>query len=133
VTIDMSGLDSVQLIGENKNKNGNEERIVSVGAGADWLHVYKYLDAFNLSAAGGRNGAVGVAGLLTGGGISYFSPRTGWACDGIEGVEVCGFSSFSAFPVPFWDGTTASISGLRVAGLMYHIKDCACKWISHHR
>lgn len=73
VTIDLRGLDSVEL---------NEERsLVSVGVGASWGNVYTLLDQYNLSVAGGRAFSVGVGGLSTGGGISYFGPRYGWACD----------------------------------------------------
>jgi hypothetical protein len=38
--------------------------------------------------AGGRNGAVGVGGLTTGGGISYFSPQVGFTCDTVRNFEV---------------------------------------------
>ncbi len=80
VTLDMAGLKATTL---NEDKS-----VVSVGAGALWNDVYGYLDSFNLSAAGGRNGLVGVGGLLVGGGISHFSPRVGWACDGVVAFEV---------------------------------------------
>ncbi|KAK1241850.1 hypothetical protein MKX07_007673 [Trichoderma sp. CBMAI-0711] len=80
VTIDMTSLNATVLSGDGKS--------VAVGAGAVWNDVYGYLDEFSLAAAGGRNGLVGVGGLLLGGGISHFSPRVGWACDGIIGYEV---------------------------------------------
>ena len=80
VTIDMTGLNSTAL---------NADRsIAQVGAGAAWLSVYEYLDQYNISVAGGRNGNVGVGGLLVGGGISHFSPRVGWACDNVVNFEV---------------------------------------------
>ena len=90
VTIDMTGLNSVAV---------NADRTVaSVGAGATWLDVYSYLDTLGLSVAGGRNGAVGVGGLTLGGGISYFAPRVGWACDNVVNFEVCYLStSISGF------------------------------------
>ncbi len=80
VTIDMTALNSVNLSCDGS--------VASVGAGAAWLDAYQYLDAFNLSVAGGRNGLVGVGGLIVGGGISHFSPRVGWACDGVVNFEV---------------------------------------------
>ncbi|KAL7907982.1 hypothetical protein GGI35DRAFT_76225 [Trichoderma velutinum] len=80
VTFDMASLNATVL-----SKEGTS---VAVGAGAVWNDVYGYLDDFNLSAAGGRNGLVGVGGLLLGGGISHFSPRVGWASDGVVGFEV---------------------------------------------
>ncbi|KAF2727877.1 FAD-binding domain-containing protein [Polyplosphaeria fusca] len=80
VTIDMRALNSVALdAGRTK---------ASVGAGASWQDIYTYLDAYNVSVAGGRNGAVGVGGLLLGGGISYFAPRVGWACDNVVNFEI---------------------------------------------
>ncbi|KAM0473204.1 hypothetical protein ACHAPX_008255 [Trichoderma viride] len=80
VTIDMKYLNATVL---NKDKAS-----VAVGAGAVWNDVFGYLGNFNLAAAGGRNGGVGVGGLLLGGGISHFSPRVGWACDGVVEFEV---------------------------------------------
>lgn len=80
VTIDMTGL--------NKTVLSSDRSVVAVGAGASWLQVYQYLDPFNVSVAGGRNGLVGVGGLTIGGGISHFSPRVGWACDNVVNFEV---------------------------------------------
>lgn len=80
VTIDMKFLNAT-VLSEDKTS-------VAVGAGAVWNDVYGYLGNFNLAAAGGRNGGVGVGGLLLGGGISHFSPRVGWACDGVVEFEV---------------------------------------------
>lgn len=80
VTIDMTGLNSTTL--------NDGHSVAHVGAGAAWLTVYKYLDQYNVSIAGGRNGLVGVGGLLVGGGISHFSPRVGWACDNVVNFEV---------------------------------------------
>jgi FAD/FMN-containing dehydrogenase len=50
--------------------------------------VYAHLDPLRLSVAGGRAAQVGVGGLTTGGGISYFSPRYGWTCDTVLNFEV---------------------------------------------
>lgn len=80
VTIDMTGLNTTVL--------SPDHSVLSVGAGAAWLQVYQYLDPFNVSVAGGRNGLVGVGGLTVGGGISHFSPRVGWACDNVVNFEV---------------------------------------------
>ena len=82
ITIDMRSLNNVTVSASGKTAH--------VGAGASWLDVYTYLDARNLSVAGGRNGLVGVGGLLLGGGISYYGPRVGWACDNVVNYEVCG-------------------------------------------
>ncbi|PQE03541.1 oxidoreductase FAD-binding protein [Rutstroemia sp. NJR-2017a BVV2] len=67
----------------------NEERsLVSVGAGAKWADVYPVVDALKLATSGGRVADVGVGGLTTGGGISFFSAREGLVCDNIENYEV---------------------------------------------
>lgn len=95
----MTGLTSVTV-------NGNKT-VASVGAGASWLDVYLYLDGLGIAVAGGRNAAVGVGGFTLGGlsfllfpqfrpiltcpfegGISYFAPREGWACDNVVNFEV---------------------------------------------
>lgn len=81
ITIDMTALSSITI--------NDDHTVVSIGSGATWLDVYTYLDALGLSVAGGRNGAVGVGGLTLGGGISYFAPRVGWACDNVANFEVC--------------------------------------------
>ncbi|KAJ4292866.1 hypothetical protein N0V88_005524 [Collariella sp. IMI 366227] len=52
VTIDMTGLNAISL--------SLDHSVLSVGAGSAWLQVYQFLDPFNLSVAGGRNGKVGV-------------------------------------------------------------------------
>ncbi|RFU26415.1 hypothetical protein B7463_g9924, partial [Scytalidium lignicola] len=80
VTIDMTRLSSVSV--------NEDHTVASIGAGASWLDVYQFLDPLGLSVAGGRNGLVGVGGLSLGGGISYFAPRVGWACDNIVNAEV---------------------------------------------
>jgi FAD/FMN-containing dehydrogenase len=80
VTIDMTTLSSVSL-----NKKST---IASIGAGAKWLDVYQHLDGSGVQVAGGRNGNVGVGGLLLGGGISHFTTKVGWACDKVINYEV---------------------------------------------
>ncbi|RBQ70467.1 hypothetical protein FVER53590_12285 [Fusarium verticillioides] len=80
VTIDMTTLSSVSL-----NKKST---IASIDAGAKWLDVYQHLDGSGVQVAGGRNGNVGVGGLLLGGGISHFTTKVGWACDRVINYEV---------------------------------------------
>lgn len=84
VTIDLSGLSSSVTLSADR-------AVASVGAGLRWIDVYRYLDEEGLAVAGGRNGDVGVGGLTTGGGISYFGPRVGWTCDTVVNFEVRGF------------------------------------------
>lgn len=78
VTIDLRALKAIDVQGD----------IVSVQTGCTWDEVYARLDPLRLSVAGGRNAGVGVGGLATGGGISFFSPRYGWTCDTITNIEV---------------------------------------------
>ena len=80
VTIDMTPLSTIEI--------SDDHSIARVGAGASWLDVYQFLNPLNVSVAGGRNGGVGVGGLLVGGGIAHFAPRVGWACDGVVNFEV---------------------------------------------
>jgi len=44
---------------------------VSIGAGAKWMDVSKVLDSKGLAIVGGRNSAVGVAGLTLGGELAF--------------------------------------------------------------
>lgn len=81
VTIDMTGLSGVAV--------NSDHSVAHVGAGGAWLDVYKFLEPLNLAVTGGRNGNVGVGGLLLGGGISHFTTRVGWACDNVVNYEVC--------------------------------------------
>ncbi|OOF94119.1 hypothetical protein ASPCADRAFT_208674 [Aspergillus carbonarius ITEM 5010] len=80
VTLDLRGLNAINL--------STDQTITSVGVGATWGEVYAILDPLNRSVAGGRVAQVGVGGLTTGGGISYFSPRYGWTCDTAQNFEV---------------------------------------------
>ncbi|KAF2964594.1 hypothetical protein GQX73_g8974 [Xylaria multiplex] len=80
VTIDLRGLDSIEL--------NHDKSIVTIGSGTTWGSLYSYLDPLSLGVVGGRSYSVGVGGVITGGGISYFSPRYGWACDTVVNFEV---------------------------------------------
>jgi hypothetical protein len=73
VTVDLSGLNAINLSADNS--------VVSVSPGNRWGDVYNVLDPLNLTVLGGRGSSIGVGGFLLGGGISFLSPRLGWACD----------------------------------------------------
>ncbi|KAH7304265.1 FAD binding domain-containing protein [Stachybotrys elegans] len=62
--------------------------IASVGTGARWGEVYAELEKSGVSVTGGREGVVGVGGLLLGGGVSWYTARTGFACDSVVNYEV---------------------------------------------
>lgn len=80
VTLDLRKLNSVQV--------NSAKATVSLGAGGTWDLVYSKLDPMNLSVNGGRTAGVGIGGLSTGGGISYFGTRYGWTADTIVNFEV---------------------------------------------
>ncbi|KAI4214140.1 MAG: hypothetical protein LQ351_003225 [Letrouitia transgressa] len=80
VTIDMGAMKAIAV------NRGNT--LTSVGAGAKWLDIYNKLDTLGLSVVGGRLSGIGVGGLITGGGMSFFSPLFGFACDQVDNYEV---------------------------------------------
>ncbi|CAG9992145.1 unnamed protein product [Clonostachys byssicola] len=66
----------------------SEKGLVSIQPGSRWQDVYDVLTPHGITVAGGRVGSVGVGGLLSGGGISFFAASHGWACDNIANYEV---------------------------------------------
>ncbi|KAL8965709.1 MAG: hypothetical protein Q9183_003722 [Haloplaca sp. 2 TL-2023] len=80
VTIDLGALKQVDVSPDRKT--------TSIGPGSRWGDIYPRLDSQNLAISGGRVAAVGVGGLVTGGGISFFSPRFGFVCDSVVNYEL---------------------------------------------
>lgn len=80
VTIDLSLMNSTVYHADNST--------AAVQPGARWLSVYKTLDAQNIAVAGGRAGTVGVAGLILGGGNSFYAGRKGMVCDNVANFQV---------------------------------------------
>ncbi|KAL9602687.1 MAG: hypothetical protein Q9219_001677 [cf. Caloplaca sp. 3 TL-2023] len=80
VTIDLGALKQVNISADRKT--------TSVGSGNRWADVYTRLDPQGLAIPGGRVAVVGVGGLTTGGGISYFSGRFGFVCDNVVNYEL---------------------------------------------
>ncbi|KAH8722689.1 hypothetical protein GQ44DRAFT_774717 [Phaeosphaeriaceae sp. PMI808] len=74
VSIDMQSMATVGVTGDGS--------VAAVGAGATWDQVYSLLDQRNLAALGGRAAHVGV------GGISFFSPERGFACDYVVNFQI---------------------------------------------
>ncbi|KAI1412613.1 FAD-binding domain-containing protein [Hypoxylon sp. FL1857] len=56
--------------------------------GGRWRDVYADVEKHGVMVAGGREGMVGVGGFLTGGGLTFYNCRYGWACDQVENYEV---------------------------------------------
>jgi len=80
VTIDLSLL--------NQTVYDADSETASIGPGGRWLEVYTELHKFGRVVAGGREGNVGVAGLLLGGGNTFFTAQKGFACDSVVEYEV---------------------------------------------
>ncbi|KAF1988920.1 FAD-binding domain-containing protein [Aulographum hederae CBS 113979] len=80
ITIDLALLKDLS-ISEDKTS-------VSIGTGWRWGDVHKRLEAEGLATLGGRDSSVGIGGFFLGGGISFFSPKHGFACDAVLDYEV---------------------------------------------
>ncbi|OSS50293.1 hypothetical protein B5807_04791 [Epicoccum nigrum] len=65
-----------------------DKKSADVQPGNVWHDVYSTLEKDNLAVVGGRVSPIGVGGLTTGGGISFFANELGWACDNVESYEV---------------------------------------------
>ncbi|KAM0443291.1 hypothetical protein ACHAQK_003654 [Fusarium lateritium] len=80
VTIDLTQI--------NATTYNNETNIASVGTGARWGTVYADLLEHDVSVMGGREGVVGVGGLVLAGGVSWYTPKRAFACDSVINYEV---------------------------------------------
>jgi len=69
-------------------KYNNDKSVLSIGPGYRWIDVYEFTSLSGLGVAGGRYGQVGVGGLLTGGGISYFGNKIGWSFNTLVSVQI---------------------------------------------
>lgn len=96
VTIDLGQMDWVRVVHNaaaaatttDDGGGGADETVVDIGPGNRWGRVYAELEAQGLTVAGGREGNVGVAGLVLGGGLAFFTARYGLACDNVVEFEV---------------------------------------------
>lgn len=80
VTIDLGHL--------NWTRFDEVSETVDLGPGGRWGPVYEELRKHGRVVAGGRDGHVGVAGLLLGGGKTFFTARRGFACNDVVSYEV---------------------------------------------
>jgi FAD/FMN-containing dehydrogenase len=80
VTLDLSDFKGVEISSDRKS--------VNLRPGNLWADVYTELEAQGLETSGGRVATVGVGGLVTGGGISYFGREKGMVCDNVLEFEV---------------------------------------------
>ncbi|KAL4914325.1 hypothetical protein BDW62DRAFT_220218 [Aspergillus aurantiobrunneus] len=65
-----------------------ENEIASLEPGGTWAASYKELEKHGRMVAGGREGKVGIAGLITGGGKTFYTCRVGFACDQVVNYEI---------------------------------------------
>ncbi|KAH8879824.1 FAD-binding domain-containing protein [Thozetella sp. PMI_491] len=72
----------------NQTVYNAETQIASIGPGGRWTDVYWALEKKGVMVAGGREGLVGVGGLILGGGITYYTCKSGFACDQVVNYEV---------------------------------------------
>ncbi|KAG9252672.1 uncharacterized protein F5Z01DRAFT_222314 [Emericellopsis atlantica] len=79
---------TIDLVRLNKTVYNADTETVSIGPGCRWREVYAELDKHGRAVAGGREGNVGVAGLLLGGGNTFFTARQGFACDNVVSYQV---------------------------------------------
>jgi hypothetical protein len=79
---------TVDLANVNQLEVSEDKSYVSIGPGNRWEDVYSELDSMGLGTSGGRDASVGVGGLVTGGGISFFSREHGLVCDNVQSFEV---------------------------------------------
>ncbi|KAK1471086.1 FAD binding domain-containing protein [Colletotrichum cuscutae] len=100
ITISFQNMKSIALSADKK--------IASIQPGNIWGDVYRELTKSDLNVIGGRIYDIGVGGLTTGGGISYFSNLHGWACDNVESYDVVTATgaiiraSANQFPDLYW-------------------------------
>ncbi|KAL2834660.1 hypothetical protein BJY01DRAFT_259472 [Aspergillus pseudoustus] len=80
VTIDLKYL--------NQTTYDPETNLASVMPGSLWEEVYRVLHTHGVLLPGGRDGTVGVPGILLGGGSSYYMGEHGFGCDSVRNFEV---------------------------------------------
>lgn len=80
VIIDLSQINHVRVSEDNQTAD--------IGPGGKWRDVHAVLDKYGLAVAAGREGNVGVVGLILGGGNTFFTARRGFACDNVAEYQV---------------------------------------------
>ncbi|GKU03201.1 fad containing protein [Fusarium langsethiae] len=79
---------TVDLIHLNHVSFDASTETVDVGPGCRWRDVYSQLSKHGRAVAGGREGNPGVAGLLLGGGNTFFTGIQGFGCDNVISYQV---------------------------------------------
>ncbi|KAJ4377188.1 hypothetical protein N0V83_000011 [Neocucurbitaria cava] len=100
ITVTFEKMKQIKLSGDKK--------IVSIEPGNLWYDIYTTLAADDLAVVGGRVSGIGIGGLTTGGGISFFTNEYGWACDNVASFEVVTASGIivnaspTSYPDLYW-------------------------------
>ncbi|KAJ4357034.1 hypothetical protein N0V95_002840 [Ascochyta clinopodiicola] len=100
------------------------KKTVDVQPGNTWHDIYSGIEKSGLGVVGGRVAPIGVGGLTTGGGISFFANELGWACDNVESYEVVTASGLivTATPTSYSDLYWALRGGGNNFGLVTNFK-----------
>lgn len=80
VTIDLGLLDWTKF--------DEPTETVDIGPGGRWRQVYGELQKHGRTVSGGRDGNVGVGGILLGGGKTFFTAKRGFGCDDVVAYDV---------------------------------------------
>jgi FAD/FMN-containing dehydrogenase len=89
VVIDVGLLDEVTVLPQDSSAGaGSGGRTVRIGTGATWGRVAEELGGAGLAISSGDTAAVGVGGLLGGGGVGWMVRRNGLALDNVVAAEV---------------------------------------------
>lgn len=80
VTIDLCHLNQISY--------DRDRMVASLGPAQRWGDIFPSLEAQGVMVSGARDSNVGVGGLLTGGGNSYYTGRRGFLCDSLINAEV---------------------------------------------
>ncbi|KAM0558281.1 hypothetical protein ACHAPJ_004975 [Fusarium lateritium] len=80
VTVDLVHLSEVTFKASDETAD--------IGPGCKWRQVYAELSKHGRAVAGGREGNVGVAGLLLGGGNAFYTARQGFGCDNVVAYQI---------------------------------------------
>ncbi|KAI8278121.1 Bifunctional solanapyrone synthase [Colletotrichum sp. SAR 10_98] len=87
----MAGIENGVLIALEKMNDlslSSSGEVVSLGPGNHWGRVYETIESKGLAVTGGEMAVVGIAGLLTGNGLSYFLGSRGWSSADVNNFEV---------------------------------------------
>lgn len=79
---------TIDMVHFNQTAYNSETKLASLGPACRWGDVFLSLEKDGVMVPGGRDGDVGVGGLITGGGNSYYTGRHGFVCDNLVNAEV---------------------------------------------